>query len=174
MSEQEATENDLALLAEAKGFPVQDVRRALGFQEDFLLYAKDLAERYPDRFSRIWLEPVPAMQGVIEFIGDAPSENTPAGITLLSGGSISQEDHELRAELAAEALLGGGFKGITTYFDVPRNKIANEFGASGLPDSQEVFNLVSAHIGQSPLLVGAARLLMPGDLLIRQGQAPVP
>jgi hypothetical protein len=176
VSEQEATENDLALLAEAKGFPVQEVRRALGFQEDFLLYAQDLAERYPDRFSRIWLEPVPAMQGVIEFIGDAPSENTPSGITLLSGGLISQADHELRAELAAEALLGAGFKGITTYFDVPGNQIANEFefGASGMPDAQEVFNLVSAHLGQSLLLPEAARTLSQGALRITQSHAPVP
>ncbi len=29
LSEQEETENDLALLAEAKGFPVHDVRRSL-------------------------------------------------------------------------------------------------------------------------------------------------
>lgn len=175
VSEQEATENDLALLAEAKALPLQDVRRAIGFQEDFLLYAQDLAERYPGRFSRIWLEPVPAMDGVIEFIGDAPSESTPSGITLLGGGSIAQEDHELRAELAAEA-INDTQRGVATYFDVRRNQIIVEFlvEASEIPDSQEVFNLVSAHIGQSPLLKGAARLLTPGDLLIRQGQAPVP
>ena len=172
VSEQEAHEIDIAMLAEGKGLPVQDVRSAIAFQEDFLAYAQDLEARHPGQFSRIWLEPVPATAGVIEFIGDVPSENPLNGVTLLGNGAISQDDHERRAELAAQALEAIGITNFTSYFDVPSGKIVIAASASEaipMPNPNELLELVRAHVWQSPTLDGEARLVEPEDLDMREG-----
>ncbi|MBJ20818.1 MAG: hypothetical protein GY910_11540, partial [bacterium] len=172
VSEQEAYEIDIALLAEGKGLPVQDVRRAIGFQEDFLAYAQDLEARHPGQFSRIWLEPVPARAGVIEFIGDVPSGDAPNGVTLLGQGRISRDDHERRAELVADALLANDIRNFTSFFDVPSGKIVVEMNdQTGQSDNSLIAIIAVAAIVESPELQGAARSIKAEDVDVREGKA---
>ena len=172
VSEQEAFEIDVALLAEAKELPVQDVHSAIAFQEDFLAYAKDLEARNPGQFSRIWLEPIPARAGVIEFTGDVPSENPPNGVKLLGQGRISQSDHERRAELVAEALRAKDITNFTSFFDVPSGKIVVEVNEqTGQTDNSLIAIIAVAAITESSELGGEARSITAEDLDVRRGTA---
>ena len=139
-----------------------------GFVED----AKDLEARNPGQFSRIWLEPVPARAGVIEFVGDVPSESPPNGVTLLGQGKISQGDHERRAELVAQALLAKDITNFTSFFDAPSGKIVVEMNEqTGQTDNSLIAIIAVAAITESSELGGEARSMTAEDLDVRRGTA---
>src|SRR5690606_33548391 len=67
-------EGDVAALAAAFGVSEERVREKQSFEAAFEDWSIDLQNRYKDRISAIWQEPLPGIQGYVRFIGSVPDE----------------------------------------------------------------------------------------------------
>lgn len=134
LNEADSLAADIAILAKESGYSIARVEQAIAAQTAFGELADKLVASYPDSISRIWMEPLPGVQGHIEFVGEIPSEvmrelevQGQNDLVILTGqGSISMAEHAQRSEAAAEALLDLGYDNSLTFFDPMGNVIQVE------------------------------------------------
>ena len=70
---------DSAIIAAETGLPVDQIVKALAFQDEFSAYAGELISSFPGQISAIWMDsPLsgigPNTRGNIRFVGEVPSE----------------------------------------------------------------------------------------------------
>ena len=94
------------------------------FQEAFTLYGMEvLLPQYEDEISAIWTVPAPATRGYVRFVGKVPQDaiseaaNRGLDIVFLDRGEITMAEHDLRSDLAAEALIDAGYDNLMVYPD---------------------------------------------------------
>lgn len=173
-----ALQADLELLAAGKNISLKAAAEGIAFHEQFAEYVENLAARYPQQISRIWLEPVPEKRAFVQFTGPVPAENPPKHVVFFGNGRITQEDHARRAELAADILKAKGMRNFLTLFDPVAGKIRIEMVLrEGLPepDAQDIFETVRDYIWLDQELFGEALVVVPSDLHleITRGDHPI-
>ena len=119
---------DNAILAAETGLPVEQIDKAIAFQQAFGKYAEELISRFPDQISGVWADSPPGTTGLrtrghVRFTGKVPPGLTSMeNVVLTGGGAISMADHTRRVQLAARAMLDLGYHNLTSSFD-PIDKV---------------------------------------------------
>jgi hypothetical protein len=174
-------------MAEQTGLPVDEVKRALAFQDAFTIYGMtELLPRYENQISAIWVDPVPATRGYVQFVAEIPQQAVSAAaqrgldLAFTGGGEISMAEHDRRSELAAEALIAAGYRNFIAYSDRQNKVIMVELHlpeGSPQPNAAELVDLVQHHVSatQSHSLVGRAAEIRPSDLelIVIRGSGPI-
>lgn len=116
---------------------------------------QELLPRYEDQISAIWVDPVPATRGYVQFVAEVPQHAISAAaqrgldITFSGGGEISMAEHDLRSDLAAEALIAAGYRNFIAYSDRIDKVIKIELQlpeGSPAPDAAELVALVQDRV----------------------------
>jgi len=136
-----AVTQDVQLLAAKKKISFNQAANAIQFQEDFAAFAKKLSNRYPNRISRIWLEPAPALEANIEFVGDMPRITAPQNVYLTGGGKFNRKQHLERAEKLSEIIRSAGYNNFLTYFSPADGKIQLEMSVENRSSAMSVNTL---------------------------------
>ena len=125
---QDAGAPDNAILAAETGLPLEQIDKAIAFQEAFGKYVEELISRFPNQISGVWADSAPGIKGPstrghVRFTGEVPPGLTSMeNVVLTGGGAISMADHTRRVQLAARAMLDLGYHNLTSSFD-PIDKV---------------------------------------------------
>jgi len=149
----EALADDNARLALQAGLTLASVERSVAFQDNFERYQNDLIDRFPDRISATWVDPVPATSGHVRFVGEVPAAvREELDSTLLAcGGDIVLEANGIftmaqqreRAKLVALALQADGYTNFSTHAAIDSGKVLVHIRLSEEteePKKEDVFN----------------------------------
>ncbi len=170
-------------MAEQNGLPVEQAERGMSFQDAFTYFGNDvLLPLYEDQISAIWVEPTPATKGHVQFVAEVPQEvKTEAAsrgldIAFMGGGEISMAEHDLRSELAVEALIAAGYGNLLVFSDRKHGTINIELRVpegAHQPDDAEVLALVRERVAtyrkrqsRSIMLEGRAAEIQPTDIVL--------
>ena len=167
---------DSAILAAETGLPVDQIVKALAFQDEFSAYASELRSSFPGQISAIWMDsPLngigPNTRGNIRFVGEVPSEAMfMENVLLIGGGNISMEDHKRRAEIAAEALRELGYDDFVVFFAVVENVIVLELGlmeGASQPSKPDIVAAIQDRAEAEQSLQGRAAVIEESDVSLR-------
>lgn len=146
-STEEAFEIDIALTAEALGRPVEVVREAAYFQEDFGEKTEKLVQQHSNQVAAIWLD-LDAIEGHVVFVGEKPAiadelEQDPR-IKTRSGANLSMTEQHARVKVFAETLKALGYDRFGVYYEQQSQRIKIEHEADmEAEDIQEIRDQVS-------------------------------
>jgi len=171
-----ASADDIGRLAAESGLSVAEVGDAIGHQERFEQWAKELIDRYPDRIAAIWVDPVPAAVGYVRFAGEVPpgvaEEAAGLGleVRLRPGPAISSDDWARRVRAVALAVKNMGYRNVVVFYDAPTNRIEVEFM---LPESGRAPTAMELAAAAAERLHSAGVIGSVGDLRARDLQVVV-
>ena len=121
----QAVYQDVEILADQSGLLVADVEKAIAFQTRFSELAQKINERFPDKISGLWVEPVPSTQGHMRFKGKIPNEirallkehSLETKVKMRGNDKLSLGDQLRRVNIMAQSLLDMGYKNAMTAFN---------------------------------------------------------
>lgn len=122
-TKEQALSEDINILSKEIGAGTEEIRRSLQFQDQFTAFFETLLRDYPNQISRVWLDPVPASQGYVEFVGDMPEVRTTLNVDFTGGGVYSFQEQEQRAEYLAQVLVANDLTNFISYFNHKTNLI---------------------------------------------------
>ena len=167
---------DSAIIAAETGLPVDQIEKAIAFQNEFSAYAGELKSSFPGQISAIWMDsPLdgigPNTRGNIRFVGEVPSEAMfKENVLLTGGGNISMEDHKRRSEIAAGALLELGYTSFIAFFAVAENVIVLELGlmeGASQPSKPDIVAAIQDRAEAEQSLQGRAAVIEESDVSLR-------
>lgn len=145
---------DISILADETGFPLEDVEQAILFQEAFAAYTANLLSDYPNQISAIWVDPVPSTEGYIRFVDTAPAEVLtdleaqtaldPDNVSIIEKGQLSIEEHRQRAGMVAKALVDLGYQHALVFPDTVNEMIQVDLKIPEEEAASEVETVVEA------------------------------
>ncbi|AOE49419.1 hypothetical protein [Kangiella sediminilitoris] len=163
----EAFEADVAILSREKGVDKASVARAMKFQEKFESQAAELMAKFPNKISRIWLEPAPSQMAHIQFVGRVPAVQLPANVSAKGGGRFSLQENIQRAEHIADVLKKSGKRNFMTYFDARTGKVKVEMAmpnpAKG-PNKAQVLELLQRNAKRDLDMPRGLQAIAEGDI----------
>ena len=116
-SQDNAVAQDIGILAKEKGVSAIEIKESLDFQEKFKGLFEDMMHKYPNKISRVWLEPAPAQQAYVEFVGTAPAIRTNLNVDIFGGGIFSFQEQMERANYLTKLLKDNKQTNFMTYYD---------------------------------------------------------
>ena len=116
-SHDSAVAQDISLLTRELGASTEEIQESLAFQEQFEELFTNLIENYPNQISRVWLEPAPAQQAYLEFVGEAPEVNTSLNVDIFSGGEFSFLEQNERVSYLNDLLKANNYANFVIFYD---------------------------------------------------------
>ncbi|MCF6289099.1 MAG: S1 family peptidase [Proteobacteria bacterium] len=117
---------DTYILAKELGVSSKEIAQSLVFQERFEAFFKETLKKYPNKISRVWIEPAPSQEAYIQFVGKMPKVTTDLNIDVFDGGVYSFQEQEDRAIYLSKLLKDNKQVNFMTYFDHKTGQIKLE------------------------------------------------
>jgi hypothetical protein len=132
ITNQAANEKDTEILAKELGISSKKIGQSLVFHEEFEEFLKETLKKYPNKISRVWVEPAPSQEAYIQFVGDSPTINTPLNVDIFDGGIYSFQEQDKRASYLTNLLKDNEQANFMTYFDHKSGQIKLEMKTANL------------------------------------------
>ena len=121
---EEAKIEDISLIAKQSNLNYDEVEMAVNFQHQMLKLAEKLNNKFPDKISGFWFEPVPKRVVHIRFVGKVPtsvSEMTRSklykGLKVHGGDTLPLHVQLDRVKTLSKAIVALGYKHAITMFN---------------------------------------------------------
>ncbi len=178
---------DHAILAAQTGLPRALIDEVMAQQESFDIYARRIMEMYPNEISGVWhdsplMDKGPNTRGNIRFKGEIPTGvRSTDNVRLMSGGGLSNDEHNLRKMELSNALHNLGHRNYLIYYDESTNKIhimiyVPTDGAVIEPRKADLLTGFNRHLMDLPKSHGAAATLLTSndiELEVFRTDAPI-
>lgn len=141
-SSEEALASDIAATAEALGIPAEELLESMRFQEAFHNKVSPIMAQHQDRVAALWVEPAPAKEGHIVFVGNPPAAaaelQSDPNIIVGSGAELSMRVQHSRVPMFAEALQRIGQPWLTVGYVQQTQRISVEYVPTDEPFEKNV------------------------------------
>jgi len=132
ITKQVAEDQDSSILAKELGISPKQITQSLDYQKQFEKLFKVILEKYPNKISRVWVEPAPSQQAYIQFVGKSPLLKTSLNVDVFDGGIYSFQEQEERATYLTKLLKENKYSNFMTYFDHKTGQIKLEMKTANL------------------------------------------
>lgn len=184
-SEAEAEADDIARTAAETGLSTSAIKTASAFRAAFDTYVGELRDKYDGQIAAAFAKRIPAMEGILRFVGDVPpdvvTEISRRGwnVALSGGHGISIDEQHMRNRVVAQALVDARYSNFVSFYDVEDDVIRVRFKVREghpQPDRADVAAATQRRLSdtESPLQGRAAQVLETDiEVEIKTGNGPI-